>query len=116
MLVIIGADEWGNTDVPGLIAPSVIAGAMDRTAFDTCIETLLAPALEPGTVVILDNLATHKSPRAVAALKERRCWMLFLPACSPDPCVAKNSPPDCFLYAPHRSKRSEEHTSELQSL
>ena len=88
----------------GLIAPSVIAGAMDRTAFDTCIETQLAPALEPGTVVIPDNLATHKSPRAVAALKERRCRMLFLPACSPDPCVAKNSPPDCFLYAPHRSK------------
>ena len=67
-----------------LIAPWVIAGAMDRTAFDTYIETQLAPALEPGTVVILDNLATHKSPRAVAALKERRCWMLFLPAYSPD--------------------------------
>ena len=57
---------------------------MDRDAFDTYIETQLAPALAPGTAVILDNLATHKSPRAAVALKKRRCWMLFLPAYSPD--------------------------------
>ena len=57
---------------------------MNRSAFDTYIETQLAPALEPGTVVILDNLITHKSPKAVQVLKERRCWMLFLPAYSPD--------------------------------
>lgn len=67
-----------------LIAPWVIRGAMDRTAFDTYIETQLAPVLEPGTVVILDNLATHKSPRAAEVLKEHGCWMLFLPAYSPD--------------------------------
>lgn len=68
----------------GLIAPWIIKGAMDRTAFDTYVETQLAPALDPGTVVILDNLATHKSPRAVETLKARGCWMLFLPAYSPD--------------------------------
>lgn len=67
-----------------LVAPWVIKGAMDRTAFDTDIETQLAPALEPGTVVILDNLATHKSPKAADALKARGCWLLFLPAYSPD--------------------------------
>lgn len=67
-----------------LVAPWVIAGAMDRDAFDTYIETQLAPALAPGTAVILDNLATHKSPRAAAALKKRQCWMLLLPAYSPD--------------------------------
>lgn len=67
-----------------LIAPWVIKGAMDRLAFDTYIETQLAPALEPGTVVILDNLATHRSPRAAEILKARGCWLLFLPAYSPD--------------------------------
>lgn len=67
-----------------LIAPWVIAGAMDRTAFDTYVETQLAPVLEPGTVVILDNLATHKSPKAVDVLKACGCWLLFLPAYSPD--------------------------------
>ena len=67
-----------------LIAPWVIGGAMDRAAFDIYVETQLAPALLPGTVVILDNLSTHKSPKAVDLLKARGCWMLFLPAYSPD--------------------------------
>lgn len=57
-----------------LIAPWVIIGAMNGQAFDTCIETQLAPVLDPGTVVILDNLSTHRSPRAAQALKRQGCW------------------------------------------
>jgi transposase len=68
----------------GLIAPWVIKGAMDRLAFDTYVQTQLAPALLPGTVVILDNLATHKSPHAAQILKDKGCWFLFLPPYSPD--------------------------------
>lgn len=67
-----------------LIAPWVIEGAMNRPAFETYIETQLAPLLNPGTVVILDNLSTHKSPRATEALKEAKSWFLFLPPYSPD--------------------------------
>ena len=67
-----------------LIAPWVIKGAMDRAAFDTYIETQLAPVLEPGTVVILDNLATHKSLKSANLLKRQNCWFLYLPAYSPD--------------------------------
>jgi len=68
----------------GLIAPWVIPGAMDRAAFDTWIETQLAPALRPGTAVILDNLSVHRSPRAAEILKAYGCWLLPLPAYSPD--------------------------------
>jgi transposase len=67
-----------------LIAPWVIEGAMNAAAFDTYIETQLAPVIEPGTVVILDNLSTHRSPRAAEALHARGCWFLFLPPYSPD--------------------------------
>ena len=67
-----------------LIAPWVIEGAMNRIAFETYVETQLAPLLSPGTVVILDNLSTHKSPRAAEALKEAKSWFLFLPPYSPD--------------------------------
>ncbi|TNC72787.1 transposase [Rubellimicrobium roseum] len=67
-----------------LIAPWIIPGAMDQLAFDTYVETQLAPVLVPGTAVILDNLSTHRSPRAAAALKGRGCWFLFLPPYSPD--------------------------------
>jgi DDE superfamily endonuclease len=56
-----------------LVASWVIKGAMDRMAFDTHIETQLAPTIEPGTAVILDNLATHKSPTAAEILKARGC-------------------------------------------
>lgn len=68
----------------GLIAPWVIEGAMNGDAFATYVETQLAPALAPGTAVILDNLTTHRNERAATALRERGCWFLFLPPYSPD--------------------------------
>ena len=68
----------------GLTAPWVIDGAMTREMFDSYVETQLAPTLEPGDVVILDNLAAHKSERAKAVLRDRGAWFLFLPPYSPD--------------------------------
>ena len=80
-----------------LDAPWVIGGAMNREFFDLYVETQLAPTLHKGDVVILDNLATHRSPKAAAILKDIGAWFLFLPPYSPDPCVAKNSPQTVFL-------------------
>ena len=88
----------------GLIAPWVLDGAMNRASFDAYVEHQLAPALKPGQIVIADNLSSHKSPRAQALLRAKGCDLIFLPPYSPDSCVAKNSPPDCFLDAPHPSK------------
>lgn len=68
----------------GLVAPWVIKGAMDGPAFATYIREVLVPELKPGTVVICDNLATHKNKEAAAALKQAGCWFLFLPPYSPD--------------------------------
>jgi transposase len=68
----------------GLTAPWVIPGAMDRIAFDRYVETQLAPTLQPGDIVILDNLSVHKSARAEAAIRARGARMLFLPQYSPD--------------------------------
>ena len=65
-------------------APWVIDGAMNREFFDLYIETQLAPTLQKGDLVILDNLSTHKSPKAAAILKDISAWFLFLPPCSPD--------------------------------
>ena len=41
---------------------------MNREIFDTYIETQLAPTLQQGDVVILDNLSSHKSAKAEAVL------------------------------------------------
>jgi transposase len=69
----------------GMIAPWIIKGAMDGAAFETYVRTQLAPALEPRTVVILDNLATHRNPGAAKALREQGCWFLYLPPYKPRP-------------------------------
>jgi len=82
--------KWGTQTLiaglrhDGLSAPWVIPGAMDRTAFNVYVETQLAPILQPGDVVILDNLSVHKSATAEAAVRARGAWMLFLPQYSPD--------------------------------
>ena len=52
--------------------------------FDHYIETQLAPTLLAGDVVILDNLSSHKSPRAARTLREIGAWFPFLPPYSPD--------------------------------
>jgi hypothetical protein len=47
-------------------APRVIGGPINREVFDLYVETQLAPTLQKGDVVILDNLdnlATHKARR-----------------------------------------------------
>ncbi len=82
--------SWGTqTFIAGLsagalIAPWVIKGAMDGEAFAAYVEQVLVPELEPGTVVILDNLATHKNAAAARAMRKAGCWFLFLPPYSPD--------------------------------
>jgi transposase len=67
-----------------LVAPWVIDGPMDRAAFDTYIETQLAPTLQRGDIVILDNLSVHNSAKAADFLRERGAWFLPLPQYSPD--------------------------------
>ena len=67
-----------------LSAPWVIDGPITRLAFEAYVETQLAPSLHKGDVVILDNLAVHKSERAAECLKGHGAWFLFLPAYSPD--------------------------------
>lgn len=68
----------------GLTAPWLIDRPMNRQIFEAWVETQLAPTLQPGDVVILDNLSSHKSERAKAVLKQRGAWFLFLPPYSPD--------------------------------
>ena len=82
--------RWGNRTLiaglscDGIVAHRVISGALDRDVFDTCIEKVLIPELDPGSVVILDNLTTYNSDTATRMLKAHGCHFLFLPACSPD--------------------------------
>ncbi len=68
----------------GLTAPWILNAPMTKVAFETYVETQLAPTLSRGDVVILDNLAAHKSDRAAETLHDIGAWFLFLPPYSPD--------------------------------
>jgi len=57
---------------------------MNKARSETYVETQLAPELEPGDIVILDNVASHKSERAAELVRQRSAWLLPLPPYSPD--------------------------------
>ena len=65
-------------------APWVLNAPLNRRTFEAYIEKQLAPTLSRGDVVILDNLSSHKSPKAAEILREIGAWLLFLPPYSPD--------------------------------
>ena len=67
------------------MGPSLaIEGTTNREVFETYVEPVLAPTLQPGQVVVMDNLAVHKSARARELVEAQGCELLFLPPYSPD--------------------------------
>jgi transposase len=68
----------------GIIAPLVLDGPMTGIAFCAYVEQVLAPALQPGDVVVLDNLAAHKVDGVRQAIAAAGASILYLPPYSPD--------------------------------
>ena len=68
----------------GLMAPFVLDGPMNRSAFLAYVTQVLAPELKPGDVVILDNLPAHKGSRIREAIEAAGASLVFLPPYSPD--------------------------------
>ena len=68
----------------GTTACMHFAGALDTEAFVTYIGQVLCPTLRRGDIVVLDNLAVHKSPAAHALIRATGAEVRFLPAYSPD--------------------------------
>ena len=68
----------------GIVAPLVLDGPMTGLAFLAYVEQFLAPALAPGDVVVLDNLAAHKVDGVRQAIAAAGGWILYMPPYSPD--------------------------------
>ena len=68
----------------GVSAPWMLEGAMDGAAFRAYVEHELAPTLQPGDIVIVDNLSAHKDAQARACIQARGAQLVFLPPYSPD--------------------------------
>jgi transposase len=68
----------------GVLAPAIFEGAMDGACFHAYVAQQLAPALEPGDIVVLDNLSAHKVNGVVELIQARGARVVFLPPYSPD--------------------------------
>jgi transposase len=67
------------------MGPSVaVEGAATKAVFEAYLEQALVPSLQPGQVVILDNLSAHKGERVRELIEEAGCELLYLPPYSPD--------------------------------
>ncbi len=74
----------GGLRLSGMTAPMVLDGPMNSQCFLAYVEQVLVPTLRPGDIVILDNLAAHKSPAVRDAIEAVGASIRFLPPYSPD--------------------------------
>lgn len=68
----------------GVVAPMLLDGPVNAQTFAGYIERCLAPALEPGDILIMDNLPAHKSARITQLVEDAKCTLVYLPPYSPD--------------------------------
>jgi putative transposase len=65
-------------------APWLLDGPVNAEAFRTYVEKILSPTLQPGDLVIMDNLSSHKGNAVRQAIREAGAKLFFLPKYSPD--------------------------------
>jgi transposase len=67
------------------MGPSLaVEGATTSRVFETYVKRLLAPALHPAQVVVMDNLGAHRPKRVRELIEARGCELIYLPSYSPD--------------------------------
>jgi len=61
-----------------------LEGATDPESFRAYIQAVLVPTLQPGDLVVMDNLSPHKSDPTLSLIIQAGAQVVFLPAYSPD--------------------------------
>ena len=74
----------GALRLSGTTAPMVLDGAMHGAAFLAYVDKVLVPTLEPGDIVVMDNLSAHRSAAVREAIHRVGAELRFLPPYSPD--------------------------------
>ena len=70
--------------VDGILASMTIESPTDGDVFLAFVEQVLGPRLQPGHIVILDNLGAHKVEGVRWLIESRGAQVLYLPPYSPD--------------------------------
>ena len=74
----------GSIRLDGTTSCMAIDGATTGAVFREFIRHVLCPALQPGDIVIADNLSAHKDKESEALINARGATLKFLPPYSPD--------------------------------
>lgn len=67
-----------------LVAPCVFDGPINGVCFRAYVEQQLAPVLQHGDIVVMDNLGSHKSAAVRKAIRAAGARLWYLPPYSPD--------------------------------
>jgi transposase len=67
-----------------ITAPCVLDGPINGESFRAYVEQVLVPTLQPGDIVVMDNLGSHKSRAIRNAIRAVGARLFFLPPYSPD--------------------------------
>lgn len=70
--------------IDGVLAAASIDASTDGDVFRLFVDDVLVPALRPGQVVVMDNLAAHKVAGIRQAIEAVGCRVVYLPPYSPD--------------------------------
>lgn len=73
-----------SMSLSGMGPSMAVEGVTTASVFEAYVEWVLAPSLKPGQIVIMDNLAAHKTARVRELIESSSCEPLYLPAYSPD--------------------------------
>ena len=84
------ADLSGSTHHDGIAAPCVIDGPINGASLRAYIEQFLVPTLNPGDVVVMYNLGSHKGQAVRRLIRSAGAKLFFLPRYSPDLSIRSN--------------------------
>ena len=72
--------------VDGIIPEACLAleGPITGAVFQQYVRQMLVPTLRPGDIVVMDNLASHKSNDVAEAIEAAGAQLWYLPPYSPD--------------------------------
>jgi transposase len=83
--------NWGKNvtlissiTLEGMGASVSIEGSSDTDSFGLYMRNVLAPRLEEGQIVLMDNLSVHTSGWVRELIEQRGCKLWLLPSYSPD--------------------------------
>ena len=68
----------------GMVAPMVLDGPVNGAAFQAYIDQVLVPELQPGDIVVMDNLGSHKGAAVRVSIEAAGASLLYLPPYSPE--------------------------------